>query len=279
MAIERTLLAEHLTPSADGIGPGNLLECRGLTKDFGGVRAVAALDLSVQTGTVLGLIGPNGAGKSTALNLISGLVPPTAGTITYCGMVLRDSMASRARKGLVRTFQKGRLFTSMTALENIAAGVGPHNAGRLLDNLWYRPAARRNEVKTLGLSHALIELVGIRDIADEQVANLPFGQRRLVEFARALAARPRLLLLDEPAAGLNSSERQRLIELVRTIRDDFGVTVVLVEHDIGLVAELSNQIVVLHQGRHIASGAPSHVIADPEVRRAYLGTKGEAARA
>lgn len=253
---------------------GVLLECLGVHKSFGGVRAVNRFDFEVTRGSVHGLIGPNGAGKSTVLNLVSGLIPPSGGTIKYRGSALNGAMGGRARNGIVRTFQKGRLFMTMSARDNVAAAVGPHTSTRLLN--WVTNAFTRSRYE--GWVHEIVDevlrLVGIDDLGAEPVSQLPFGQRRLVELARAVAARPRLLLLDEPAAGLNTVERQRLIRLIRTLQAEYGMTVVLVEHDVNLVVEVSDRITVMHQGETIASGSPQEVVTNPEVRAAYLGEEG-----
>lgn len=248
-----------------------ILECTRVEKSFGGVKAVNRFDIQVSKGSVHGLIGPNGAGKSTALNLVSGLISPTAGQIYYEGKPLRGQMGTRARNGIVRTFQKGRLFSTMSARDNVASALGPHQSTRLLT--WMNSPLNKgaDDKRVDALVDELLHLVGIHDLGPEPVSQLPFGQRRLVELARAVAARPQVLLLDEPAAGLNTVERQRLIRLIRLLQTDYGMTVVLVEHDVGLVVELSDRITVMHQGETIASGAPREIVANPAVRTAYLG--------
>lgn len=266
-ALRQYLHWDSQSVSASGI----VLECTRVEKSFGGVKAVNRFDIQVTKGSVHGLIGPNGAGKSTALNLVSGLIPPTAGQIRYEGRSLRGSMGGRARNGIVRTFQKGRLFSTLSARDNVASAFGPHQGRRLLT--WIASPINKgaDEKRVEVLVDELLELVGIHDLGPEPVSQLPFGQRRLVEFARAVAARPQVLLLDEPAAGLNTVERQRLIRLIRLLQTDFGITVVLVEHDVGLVVELSDRITVMHQGETIATGDPQQIVADPAVRAAYLG--------
>lgn len=250
---------------------GVILECARVQKSFGGVKAVNRFDMKVIKGTVHGLIGPNGAGKSTALNLVSGLIPLTAGDINFEGAPLKGPMGRRARRGIIRTFQKGRLFTTMSARDNVSTAVGPHKNVRLLNWITSGIDKGADEQRVVALVDELLELVGIQDLGPDPVSQLPFGKRRLVELARAVAARPQVLLLDEPAAGLNTVERQRLIRFIKTLQTEYGMTVVLVEHDVGLVVELSDEITVMHYGETIASGTPEVVIANPEVRAAYIG--------
>lgn len=267
-------LARYLDWSNPAVKPGDaILECVHVRKSFGGVQAVNSFDITVVKGSVHGLIGPNGAGKSTALNLVSGLFPPTAGSIRYMGAPLNGSMGSRSRNGIVRTFQRGRLFSTMSARENVLSAIGPHNSARLLN--WITGALTKwaDEQRVEAIADAILSFVGVQDLGPEPVSQLPFGKRRLVELARAVAARPQLLLLDEPAAGLNTVERQRLLRLITTLQTELGMTVVLVEHDVGLVVELSDQITVMHQGETIATGSPTEVMANPDVRAAYLGTE------
>lgn len=265
-------LKQYLQWDSGNVRDGDvILECTRVEKSFGGVKAVNRFDIEVTRGSVHGLIGPNGAGKSTALNLVSGLIPPTAGQIRYEGKALRGQMGTRARSGIVRTFQKGRLFSTLSARDNVASAVGPHKSLRLLNWITSPLNGGADDKRVEALVDELLGLVGIHGLGPEPVSQLPFGQRRMVELARAVAARPQVLLLDEPAAGLNTVERQRLIRLIKYLQSDFGMTVVLVEHDVGLVVELSDRITVMHQGETIASGLPKEIVANPEVRAAYLG--------
>ena len=254
-------------------GSGPVLECRGLGKAFGGLKALQNLSFSVMPGEIHGLIGPNGAGKSTALNLISGLDRPTEGEVRYMGQRLIGDMDVRARQGLVRTFQRGRLFMSMTVFENIQAAVGPHSAGRLWMGLLRPQWSAEREREAAAVTAAIIRLLGLEDVQHTPVKNLPFGLRRLVELGRALATRPRVLLLDEPAAGLNPTERAKLMEVLQEVRARWGLSVVLVEHDIQLVAKLCDRITVMNFGQKIAEGPPAQVFEDEAVKRAYLGNR------
>lgn len=261
-------------PTSEGV----LLECKALCKDFGGLRAVSDFSMSIREGQIHGLIGPNGAGKSTILNMIAGLVEPSSGEILYLGQSVRGySSDRRARAGLVRTFQRGRLFSSGTVFDNVAAAVGPHGVARLVENLCAPKRAAKQERYVANVALAVIDFVGLSGLEYTPVAQLPFGLRRLVEIARALAARPKLLLLDEPAAGMNPEERRNLIRLIRAMRDHFGISVVIVEHDVGLITQVCDFVTVLHYGRKIAEGEPDEVLNDSAVIAAYLGTqRGEA---
>lgn len=250
-----------------------LLSARGLTMQFRGLVAVREVDVDVTAGSVHGIIGPNGAGKTTLFNLVSGLMRPTSGTLTLEG---RDITAlppySRTRLGLARTFQNIRMFTDMTVLENVMTGM--HT--RLTTPGWMAllrlPAFRAEERSGKAYANELLELVGLADKADVRSGSLAYGEQRRLEIARALASRPRLLLLDEPAAGMNPAETRDLAALLRKLghRD---VTLLLVEHDMGFVMDLCDRITVLNFGSRIAEGDPREIRNDPAVIEAYLGSK------
>jgi branched-chain amino acid transport system permease protein len=251
--------------NADGSA---ILSLRGLSKHFGGLKAVDAVDVDVRRNTVHALIGPNGSGKSTLLNVLSGLYVPTAGTITLAGEAIdRLPPHARAARGVGRTFQNIRLFNAMSVLENVIVGAErPGNA----------VPGERAGLERLALS--ALAFVGLADRADESVQSLSYGHQRLVEIARVLAGNPRLLLLDEPGAGLNHVEKQELVGLLRKLKGH-GLTIFIIDHDMNLVEQVADHITVLNFGRRIADGAPAQVLRDPQVIAAYLGESDEQAAA
>ena len=236
------------------------LEARGLSVHFAGLRAVDEVDLTVYPGEILGLIGPNGAGKTTIVNALTGFQRPTAGRIALDGDDVTGWSANRlARKGVCRTFQSVRLFPDLTVLENVqmgAIGVG----------VSHREAERRTE--------SLVELMQLETVADRPASAIPHGQERRVGIARALATKPKFLLLDEPGAGLNEGESSDLVASLRRIRDEFGCALAVIEHDMGLIMRLCERIQVMDYGKTISIGTPTEVARDPAVLEAYLGSKG-----
>ncbi len=250
-----------------------ILSVTGLTRRYAGLIAVDGVTMAVAPGTIHAVIGPNGAGKTTLFNLISGLVPPSAGTITLGGTdVTGRSADQRARLGLGRTFQNIRIFGAMTVLENALTGLQARPQPGLLPTLLRLPRFRTDERAAVAAARAALALVGLEAQADLPASALPYGDQRRLEIARAMAAGPRLLLLDEPAAGLNPAETAALATLVRRLRDA-GTTVLLVEHDMGFVMEISDAVTVLNFGRRIFEGPPHAVRAEPAVIEAYLGPK------
>jgi branched-chain amino acid transport system ATP-binding protein len=250
-----------------------LLAVQGLTIRFGGVTALEDVSFEVARGAICGLIGPNGAGKTTLFNCISRLYDPHAGSIMFDGRpLLSCARHELVSLGVARTFQNVALFSTMSVRQNVCVGAHAMARGGFLTNALAMPLARREEKTIAERAHALIEEFGLKSVADRPVGALPFGVRKRVELARALANRPKLLLLDEPAGGLNHSEVDGLADEIRAIQDRRGVAVLLVEHHMNLVMRVSDQVVALDFGRVIANGKPDEVRANREVVRAYLGS-------
>ncbi|MFZ0215646.1 MAG: ABC transporter ATP-binding protein [Candidatus Dormiibacterota bacterium] len=242
-----------------------------VSRRFGGLIAVNDVDFSVVPGEIFALIGPNGAGKTTLFNGITGLFPPTSGRILFFGRDLtRRPPHAIAALGIARTFQNIRLFDQMSALDNVKVGCHVRMRSRLWDSLLHLPWERREEGRIDEKARELLRFVGIERFADDYARNLPYGQQRRLEIARALATEPRLLLLDEPAAGFTPQEKVELMSLMRAIQRQ-GITVFLIEHDMRLVMGVAERIVVLDHGEMIAQGSPEKVRANPRVIEAYLG--------
>lgn len=259
-------------------GDKALLHIDGVSVRFGGIVALDGVSFDVQRGQICGLIGPNGAGKSTLFNCLSRLYECNTGRITFDGHPLSTMPRHRmAGIGIGRTFQNLALFRTMTVRENALVGChSQHHAG-FLRNAFRLPGAARIESEARARAETLIDFLDLGSVAERTVADLPFGTQKRVELARALAAQPKLLLLDEPAAGLNHEELESLGALIRDIRDRLQVTVLLVEHHMGLVMGVSDKVVALNFGKKIAEGTPAEVRAHPEVIRAYLGADEEVA--
>ena len=252
-----------------------LLEAQQITRRFGGLVAVDAVDMAVSAGTIHGLIGPNGAGKTTLLNVIAGAYPVTSGALRFAGAdITRSTAAQRARSGIRRTFQNLKLFRDMTALENVSIGVHTETRAGIFDALVRTSRHRREEREILERSAAALEFVGLAAFTHARATMLAYGHRRLLEIARAIVAGPKLLLLDEPAAGLNETEASSLTELIRRIRAR-GATIVLVEHHMDVVMTVCDEITVLNYGRRLAHGSPAQIQNDAAVIEAYLGRGDE----
>lgn len=249
-----------------------VLQARNMTRRFGGLYAVDNVSFDVQRGEIFGLIGPNGAGKTTMFNLITGMTPPTHGELFYKGINITNKRPHEiAMLGIARTFQNIRLFGTLTALENVMIARHIHTRSGVIEGVFGLPPAPQEERAVRQRALELLELVGLADSAETQARNFSYGDQRRLEIARALALEPELLLLDEPAAGMNQNEKSALSAFIRRVRDQFNLTIVLIEHYVPLVMGLCNRIAVLNFGQLIALGAPEAVQNDPAVIEAYLG--------
>ncbi|MBW4582967.1 MAG: ABC transporter ATP-binding protein [Tildeniella nuda ZEHNDER 1965/U140] len=250
------------------------LEAKGLTRRFGGLIAVNDVSFTVNKGEIFGLIGPNGAGKTTFFNLITGLIPPSNGQMLYQGTeISRLRPHQVATKGIARTFQNIRLFGNLSALENVMIAQHVHSRSGVFTGVLGLPPAPQEERTIRQRGMELLELVGLSDRADEPAQNFAYGNQRRLEIARALALQPQVLLLDEPAAGMNPNEKHQLSDFIRQIRDQFNLTILLIEHHVPLVMGLCDRIAVLDFGQLIALGEPAQVRTDPAVIEAYLGAE------
>ncbi len=257
--------------------PRPILEVRQLTMDFGGLRAIDNLDLDIKRGEILALIGPNGAGKTTLFNCITGIYTPSGGDIF---MLVRSKKREPIKglkpnkvtaKGMARTFQNIRLFPTMTVLENIMIGRHCRTRARIAGAIFRGKSTMREEKEVVNTSYEILEKIGLASSVNEIAKNLPYGDQRRLEIARALATEPSLLLLDEPAAGMNPRETRVLDTLITKIRDEEGISILLIEHDMKLVMRISDRVTVMDYGKKIAEGTPDEIKNNPSVIKAYLG--------
>ena len=249
-----------------------MLECKNLGIQFGGLKAVDSFNLNIEKGMLYGLIGPNGAGKTTVFNLLTGVYKPTTGTIRLDGKLINGKTPTQINNvGIARTFQNIRLFSNMSVLDNVKVAMHEKVKYPLLASMTHMFGFNKKEKEMDELATDILKVFSLDDKSDTLSGNLPYGEQRKLEIARALATSPSLLLLDEPAAGMNPNETEELMETIRQIRDRYNLTILLIEHDMKLVAGICEKLSVLNFGTELASGTPSEVLNNPEVITAYLG--------
>lgn len=253
-----------------------LLELRDVTVQFGGLKAVSGVNFAVGERELVGLIGPNGAGKTTVFNVITGVYKPTDGRVIFSGHPVEGKKPYViTAQGIARTFQNIRLFPSMTVADNVRCACNMHLRHGISHALWRGPKVAEEEADIARTVHELLEIFGLTDVSDAPCKSLPYGDQRRLEIVRALATRPKLLLLDEPAAGMNPTEKVELMKLIRFVQEKFALAVLLVEHDMKVVMGICEKIVVLDYGQKLAEGTPDEIRANPKVIAAYLGKEAD----
>ncbi len=269
-----------MSVSAGRVSSDIQLSVEGVSKRFGGVRAVESIDLTVPKGAILSVIGPNGAGKTSLINMISGFYQPDTGRVTLEGRNVTGVRPSRiAELGVARTFQNIALFRGMTVLDNLMLGRHVRMKSGLLSSFIYWGLAQREEIRHRERVEDIIDFLGLQDLRKQPTGALAYGLQKRVELGRALAVDPKILLLDEPMGGMNQEEKEDMARFILDVNEEWGVTVVLIEHDMGVVMDISDYVVVLDQGKRIAGGTPDEVQRHPDVIRAYLGTTKGGGRA
>lgn len=253
-----------------------LVSIENITLQFGGLKAVNDVSFTIEEGKIMGLVGPNGAGKTSMFNMITGFYKPSEGSIIFNGKnIVRKKPSKITELGMARTFQNIRLFPSLSVLENVMSGMHSKTNQGFIGAILRTRAQKKEEELIRDIAKSALEFVGVSGYSDRQAKNLPYGVQRKVEIARALASQPKLLLLDEPAAGLNKGEREDLIKLIHRIHREYNLTIFIIEHDIGLVSKLADRVTVLDYGKKIAEGTPQEVFQNKAVIEAYLGREDD----